>query len=159
MRKLIEGRLTVKENWIVPCNTKYFDVIAHFKNSPIVVWRNSFSMCVGDIVYIYLSAPYAEIKFKCRVVSELVDDETLLKNSYAIIEKKPNIYFSKKDKYVQMELVITYPEGTFTYSKLKEQGLGQVQIQARTDRNLQRYLDMVENNLFKMYNGGDVSGN
>ena len=58
-----------------------------------------------------------------------------------------------------MELVITYPEGTFTYSKLKEQGLGQVQIQARTDRNLQRYLDMVENNLFKMYNGGDVSGN
>ena len=147
------------ENWVVPCNTKYFDVVSHFNSSSVVVWKNSFTMRVGDTAYVYLSAPYAEIKFKCRIVNDVVDEDTLQKNAYAIMEKKQNNYFSKKVKYVQMELISTYPKGTFPLFELKKYGLGQVQIQARTDKNLQKYLDMVENNLSETDNGGDDSGN
>lgn len=42
------------EKWIIPCNVKRFNVIEHFKNNDTVVWKNSFTIHAGDIVYIYL---------------------------------------------------------------------------------------------------------
>ena len=76
------------EHWIIPCNLKVFDVIAHFKANKQVVWKNSFTIKAGDIAYIYLGQPYSEIKYKCRVISNDVDDELLNKNAYAIPAKK-----------------------------------------------------------------------
>lgn len=61
----------------------------------------------------------------------------------------PNNYFSQKEKYIEIEYVCEFPEGTFTLSKLKEHGLGQVQIQARANRKLQQYIDLCEENLNK----------
>ena len=81
-----------------------------------------------------------------------VDEQLLQANSYAIPAKKSNNYFSKKEKYIVMEYICEYPEGTFTLEDLREHGLGQVQIQARTDRRLQAYLTEVETQL---QNGGD----
>lgn len=75
------------ENWIVPCNTKQFDVIAHFQTHDTAVWKNSFTIKNGDIVYLYLSAPYGEIKFKCVVISDTVSEKVLSENPYAIVER------------------------------------------------------------------------
>ena len=46
------------ETWIVPCNIKHFDLISHFESSDTVVWKNSFTIKQGDIVYIYIGALY-----------------------------------------------------------------------------------------------------
>ena len=135
------------DNWIVPCNVKYFNIIDHFKINSIVVWKNSFTIREGDTAYIYLSAPYSEIRYKCRVISTSVDEETLAANSYAIQEKTSNNYFSKKIKYMKMQLEFEYPSGLLTRQKLIEQGLGQVQIQARTDRSLQNYIEAMTREL------------
>ena len=135
------------ETWVIPCNIKYFDVISHFKENKRVVWKNSFSIHKGDIVYLYLSSPYGEIRYKCIVINDSVDEEVLKTNSYAIPIKKTNSYFSKKEKYIEIEYVCEFPEGTFTLSKLKEHGLGQIQIQARANRKLQQYIDLCEENI------------
>lgn len=132
------------EHWIIPCNIKIFDVITHFKTNKHVIWKNSFTMKTGDIAYIYLGSPYSEIRYKCKVISNEVDDQTLRENPYAISEKKSNNYFSKKEKYIELEYICEFPEKLFTLLKLREHGLGQVQIQARTDRRLQKYLDEIE---------------
>lgn len=132
------------ENWIIPCNVGFFDVIQHFKENAKVVWKNSFTIRERDIVYIYLGRPYGEIRYKCVVISDNVDAEKLKNNSYAIQAKKSNNYFSKKEKYIEMELICEYPSGTFTLEALRKNGLGQVQIQARADRHLQQYLNKVE---------------
>lgn len=143
------------EKWIIPCNVKRFNVIEHFKSSETVVWKNSFTIHKGDIAYIYLGAPYGEIRYRCSVISDTVDDETLQANKYAIQEKKSNNYFSKKIKYIQLKLEYEYPAGLLPLAKLKEHGLGQVQIQARPDRNLNRYLESVDLNLLE---GDENSG-
>ena len=101
------------ENWIIPCNVKFFDVITHFKENKRVVWKNSFTIQKGDTAYLYLSNPYGEIRYKCIVVNDKVDDELLRANSYAIPPKKSNNYFSKKEKYIELEYVREFPEGTF----------------------------------------------
>jgi 5-methylcytosine-specific restriction protein A len=143
------------EKWIIPCNVKHFDIIEHFKNNETVVWKNSFTIHKGDIAYIYLGAPFGEIRYRCSVISDMVDEQTLQENRYAIQEKNSNNYFSKKIKYIQLKLDYEYPAGFFPLAKLKENGLGQVQIQARPDRNLKRYLEDMEH---KLMEGDDTYG-
>ncbi|MEG0191384.1 MAG: hypothetical protein RR681_09410 [Lachnospiraceae bacterium] len=134
----------MKENWIVPCNIKQFNVIEYFNISDTVVWKNSFTIHKDDIVYIYVGAPYSEILYKCVVISDDISDEILEENSYAIVTKPSNNYFSKRIKYIQMRLIKSYEKNTFTLEDLKKHGLGQVQIQARTDRRLQHYIESIE---------------
>lgn len=135
------------EKWIIPCNLKRFNIIEHFKSTDKVVWKNSFTISTGDIAYIYLSAPYGEIRYRCSVISDSVDEETLRANQYAVQEKKSNNYYSKKDKYIQLKLMNEYPSGSLTLARLRENGLGQVQIQARPDRRLSKFLDSLEDSL------------
>lgn len=143
------------ENWIVPCNVKIYDIVEHFKIKKTVVWKNAFTIRKGDTVYLYLANPYAEIKYKGTVINDNVDEQLLSNNAYAISAKKSNNYFSKKEKYMQIELIDEFPPGTFPLKTLREHGLGQVQIQARTDRRLQKFIDEVEESLKKPRNGGD----
>ena len=140
------------EKWIIPCNIKHFDLISYFKDNRFVVWKNSFSIKKDDIAYIYIGSPIRQIKYRCRVISDVVSDEMLQKNQYAISEEKNNNYFSKKVKYIILELEQEYQDGVLLYNDLKLNGLGQVQIQARTDRRLQRYIDEVETKIA----GGEI---
>lgn len=135
------------EHWIIPCNINLFDVRERFKHINTVVWKNSFTIRAGDTVYIYIGAPISQIKYRCTVISDQVDEETLQKNEYAIVKSKGSNYFSKKVKYIQLRCDYEYPDGCLPLSVLKENGLGQVQIQARTDRTLQRYLDEIDKRL------------
>ena len=71
-------------------------------------------------------------------------DEVLAENRYAIVEKTGNNYFSKKVKYVQLRKEVVYPEKLFPLEELRNNGLGQVQIQARADRRLRAFLEQAE---------------
>lgn len=137
----------MKDSWIIPCNIKYFNVIEHFKKQNTVVWKNSFTMKEGDTAYLYLSQPYGEIKYKCTVVSNQVSEELLQKNSYAIVTKQSNNYFSKKPKYVELQLIGEYPTGKLTFEHLKAHGVGQFQIQARIPYQLKPLLEITESEL------------
>lgn len=144
------------ENWIIPCNIKFFDVTEHFKKSDKVVWKNSFTIKKGDNVYIYLGAPMGEIRYKCTVIEDSVDDSLLQENAYAIVTKESHNYFSKKTKYVQLQLVGEYPSKSLTLEKLKEHGLGQVQIQARVPRMLRLLLESADKELLmEVLNNGN----
>ena len=137
------------ENWIVPCNIKHFDLISHFADQDQVVWKNDFTMRKGDVAYIYLSAPYSEIRYRCRVISDSVSEETITANSYAIPRKTANNYFSKRVKYIVLEKEFEYPHGVLSLTDLRAHGLGQVQIQARTDRHVQVFIDEKSNSITK----------
>lgn len=128
------------EYWIIPCNLGVFDVVKHFESSSTVVWKNSFSIRKGDYVYIYIGNPLKQILYKCQVINDEVDQELLKKNPYAVPKKKSNNFYSKKEKYIELELITRFPEGSFSLNTLKKHGLGQVQIQARAPRSVREYL-------------------
>lgn len=129
----------MRENWIVPCNLKFFDVISYFENCDTIIWKRGSSIHENDIVYIYVGAPLSEIKYKCEVVQEKVSIEEIMKNDYAIKKDAP----IKENKYMKLYLLEKYPDGVLCWSELKKHGLGQVQIQARTDRKLYSYIQEV----------------
>lgn len=146
------------EKWIIPCNLNHFDIEKHFSQTKRVVWRNPFTIKMGDFAYIYLTAPISAIVFRCRVISDKVSDEDLQNNQYAIPKKRSHNYFSKKTKYIIMELDRVYPKGMLTLDKLRLHGLRQVQIQARANRHLFQYL-LESDNMLELNNkdGSELS--
>lgn len=126
----------MKENWIVPCNIKFFDVVSYFEKHDTIVWKRSSAIHENDIVYVYVAAPLSEIKYKCEVIQEKVAIDEIMENNYAIKKDTP----FKENKYMKLHLLEKFPDGILKLSDLKKNGLGQVQIQARTDRKLLAYI-------------------
>ena len=146
----------MNEKWIIPCNLKYFNVEAHFQTTNEVVWNNTFTMKTGDTVYIYVTAPESAIRFRCKIISDKVDEQKLLENAYAIPKRESHNYFSHKNKYVVLKLERRYPASFLTLAKLRLHGLGQVQMQARANRELNKYLTEADDYInTRITNGGE----
>lgn len=127
------------EYWVIPCNTRFFDIVDHFSKNTKVVWKNDSSISEGDCVFLYLGAPLSQIKYKCKVLDVDVCEEILTQNQYAI---RGNDKYKKRQKYMMLEMEKEFKDGVYTFSELKSEGLGQVQKQARVDRRLKAYLTL-----------------
>ena len=68
------------EEWIVPANPKYYDVINCFNNTDEIIWKQSSNIHVNDIVYLYVANPYSRIMYKCKVVEVNIPYEYIDKN-------------------------------------------------------------------------------
>ena len=69
--KLIDKSYNIineNEEWIVPANPKYYDVIEAFKNNDEIMWKQSSDIHVNDIVYLYVADPYSKIMYKCKAI-------------------------------------------------------------------------------------------
>ena len=56
------------KDWIVPANPKYFDLIAAFEENDIITWKQSSDVHVGDLIYMYVAAPYSALMYKCKAI-------------------------------------------------------------------------------------------
>lgn len=131
------------ENWIIPCNIRVDDVLAHFERKDTIVMGTVASLKKGDIAYLYLGAPFSQIKFRCHVLSDEIDDATLSENNYAIRRRTTH----RTLKYIMLQLDYTYPTDMLSLSELKKHGLCQIQIQSHVNHTLQSYLDGVNKHL------------
>ena len=99
-----------KEEWIIPANPKYYDIINCFNNTDIIEWKQSSNIHIGDIIYIYVTAPYSSIMFKCEAI-------------------EVNIPFDYKDKNLSIKRVIRikllkrYKEKEISFENLKKLGI------------------------------------
>ena len=75
------------EEWIVPANPKYYDVINCFNNTDEIIWKQSSDIHINDIVYLYVADPYSKIMYKCKAI-------------------EVNIPYEYKDKNVSMNHVM-----------------------------------------------------
>ena len=56
------------EEWLVPANPKYYDVINCFNDTDEIIWKQSSDVHVNDIVYLYVAEPYSKIMYKCKAI-------------------------------------------------------------------------------------------
>ena len=75
------------EEWIVPANPKYYDVVNAFNSCDEIIWKQSSDIHVNDIVYLYVADPYSKIMYKCKAI-------------------EVNIPYEYKDKNVSMSHVM-----------------------------------------------------
>ena len=122
--------------WIIPCNPKYYDIVAAFDNLDVIEWSQSTNTTVGDTVYIYVGEKYKSIMFKCEVIAadqygnRSTDDHPYYKE----LAKDPDI------RYMKLKLVEKYPVGQYPLKELKENGLTSVQGRSKATEQLMKYL-------------------
>ena len=90
-----------KKEWIIPANPKYYDIVNAFNDIDTITWRKSHNFMLNDIVYIYITEPYACIMFKCFV--SYLDEEI-----------------------IKLKLIKRYNDNEFTFEKLKSCGVKSV---------------------------------
>ena len=56
------------EEWIVPANPKYYDIVNCFNETDEIIWKQSSNIHVNDLVYLYVAEPYSKIMYKCKVL-------------------------------------------------------------------------------------------
>ena len=59
---------TETTSWLIPANPKYYDLEKAFAENDIILWKQSNSVIVGDIIYIYLASPFSCVLYQCRAI-------------------------------------------------------------------------------------------
>ena len=118
--------------------------ISYLQNHNEIVFRRISAIKEGDIAYIYVTSPYSQIKYKCHVTNDNVSEDELKNHLYAIPQKDVG---QRKLRFIKLHLDYVFEEDLLKLTDLKKYGLGQVQIQARTDRRVQAYIWDVEKEL------------
>ncbi len=111
-------------HWLYPANVRYYDVIGAFKESE-TYWPLHSKVSIGDVIYIYLAAPYKQVVF----VSEVLDVE--IQESHVIDKIRP--FFRDEIKpssgskpFMKLQATATLAiasHSPLSYHFLKENGL------------------------------------
>lgn len=96
--------------WIIPANPKYYDVINCFNDTDTTIWKQSSNINPGDIVYLYVAAPYSAILYKCEAV------EVNIPYDY----KDKNISMSK---VMKIKLLERFDKDKYTFEELRQYGI------------------------------------
>lgn len=119
------------EEWIIPANATYFDVISYFDNNKIIEWKQSSKILIDDIVYIYIGAPYSKIMYKCKA-------------------KEVNIPYDYKDDNIKMnyimklEVIKKYTKDKLTFKKLNELGIKSIRGPRKITKKISEVIKEVE---------------
>ncbi len=96
--------------WIIPANPAYYDVEEGFRQNPVMEWKQTSNVKVGDLIYMYMAAPVCAILYKCRAVEVDIP--------YHYEDEKLTIR-----KAMKIELLERYDEKRFTRDLLKQFGV------------------------------------
>ncbi|MBR1777233.1 MAG: hypothetical protein IJ752_01430 [Alphaproteobacteria bacterium] len=101
---------TARFEWMVPANPKIFDIDEGFRQNPELDWKQTGHVHVGDLVYIYMAAPFSAILYQCEVT-------------------KTNVPLKDKDSIINcmmLKLLQKYDPRLITRQIMKECGVGPV---------------------------------
>lgn len=121
------GRTEAKD-WIIPANPKYYDVVGAFEKSNIVTWKQSSDIHVGDMIYMYVAAPYSSILYKCRAVEADIpwqySDENLTMKTV-----------------MKVELLEKYKPGVWSFERIRQFGVNAVRGPRSMPKELKREME------------------
>jgi len=96
--------------WLVPANPKYFDIEAAFNKQKEILWKQSGSIQVGDIAYMYVGAPISAVLYKCTVTEVDIPYDYEDKNL-------------KISKVMKIKLLKKYAKDFMRFSRLEAYGV------------------------------------
>ena len=113
-------------SWIVPSTSGWtgWSVENYFENG-IVTWNESTNVHVGDTVYIYVSAPYSCIMYKCEITQAHM----------------PGFYHYKHS--MKLKVIEKYERGKFSFKLMNDFGVKAVRGPRSIPKELEDYISKV----------------
>lgn len=108
----------IAEEWIIPANPKYYDINKAFLENDVIMWHQTPNMQINDVVYIYVTAPYQAIMYKC-VIQKL--------NLNCDWDERPQMELKLKEKY---------KEDKYNKEWLEKRGIKSVRGARRASKDL-----------------------
>ncbi|MBS5933623.1 MAG: HNH endonuclease [Clostridiales bacterium] len=104
-----------------------YDVIAAFAELSEIDWSKSrFGIEEGDIVYIYVGAPYSRIMFKTICTNQMVDKNDIIDDTKFWITEDQ---FDIDNQYVRLKLISNYDTDELSLNRLNKLGFIKKRIQ------------------------------
>ena len=127
-------------SWTAICNNERFNLIGYFKENNTIVWRQHKYCEVGDYVFFYLSAPYSEIRFACKVIEVGIHDVTEVLPYY--LEGNDEYILNNKTRwpYMRVHLCGELDIDEVKRAVLMKHGMRSFQIGCRVCDELERHL-------------------
>lgn len=113
------------KHWFVPCNPRIFNIDKAIKDyNGIVDWRTKNKFEVGDIVFIYMTAPFKFIKYKMIIESVgYSHKDSAIDQEDCWLDKKGYQADFETAKLSRFKLVETYADEHFSLEELRLNGL------------------------------------
>lgn len=126
-------------SYLFSCNPNMYDILSSFIKNGFVDFSTYQNILIGDTVYLYITAPYSGILFKCRVKSILSFDEIAKDNEFN------KTAFKSKDKYVRLIPVQSYLDKKDKLSKdiLYSHGIKGFNFQLKLGNHIVKFLESI----------------
>ena len=130
--------------WFKPTNPKLYNHNKAFEELKVVTWKVEVKeIKVGDILYVYSTAPDKRITHKCIVEKVHVPkEEEIDDNKYVLSSKFDNTYEEGKN-YVNLRLLQKLDQEGLQLKDLLEHDLRNKQSMHRITQNLSNYLKQI----------------
>ena len=107
--------------WIVRANPSRFRIHDYFRDHEVVEFRQTMKFQEGDIVYLYITAPYKRVQYKMVVwLADIPLSETWDDFVYSLREKPTT--FVDSDRFVRFKKIAYIDTDELCYKKLLEHG-------------------------------------
>ena len=126
----VTNNINSKNEWIIPANPKYFDIEQAIKEHNIIQWKQSTSIKINDIIYLYVTNPYSSIMYKFKVL-------------------KVNIPYKYEDrnlkinKVMEIKLLAKFGKGKLPLDTLKEYGIKAIRGPRYMPISLSNYINKI----------------
>ncbi|MBL4725786.1 MAG: hypothetical protein JKY83_03755 [Rhizobiaceae bacterium] len=135
-------------HWLIPANTKFYDVFAAFALSE-TYWPMNAKISAGDILYIYLAAPYKQIGFVCEVLETGFKLDKIIDEVRPFIKGEPDGDAPSKP-FMKLKATQSFPlheNSLLSLQYLREHGLNGMLMGARKLENNPSLFEYIEKNL------------
>lgn len=111
-------------HWIYAANTKIYKVLDALSQEQ-AAWPINSKTEVGDIVYLYLSAPYKQIGFVCKIKEINLDEKTVRDYTTPYVKDAPEDKPANKAFMMLANIrpIPKNPSSPLSYENLKRNGL------------------------------------
>lgn len=132
--------------WIISANHNKYDHSSAFERWKFIDWKQgNYSYKVGDIVYIYSTAPYKTIRYKTQVIEINKTSKDIVDDSMYWLDKE-KYKEVLNGKYMRLKLIRKYDNRYLDLDRLKENGLKAApQGAQRLSEELAEYIKNIEN--------------
>lgn len=120
----------MKTEWLISCNTDYYDIINAFKELSIIEWKQSITPVIGDIVFIYVTKSKS-VRYRCVVNDINIETPRIDDSKFTIDDTK----FGNYGKYMELKLLENFDEQLLPLSDLKSHGLKTVEWATNLSKN------------------------
>ena len=118
--------------WLYPANTKYYDVLGAMTENK-TWWPMHTRVAVGDVVIIYLAAPYKQLAYLCEVLATNIDSGEVMPHIRQFLTGKEKPAKASKP-FMSLTPIHTIPidaQSPLGLSYLKQHGLSGMLMGAR----------------------------